>query len=324
MGIKYLNNIIKNQSPDSIKTIQLNELESKIIIIDISIYIFKFAYDGNIIDNFYILFTLFKRYNIFPIFVFDGKPPDEKKNLLIERRLARIKTDNEIKDLQRKLDISINNLEHKSLLSQLECLKKKVVNISIQDFDRIKELIDAYGFQYINAEGEADEVCAYYVLKGKAWACLSDDTDMFLYGCPRVLRQLNLFDESLLLYTHSQILNDMNLTQNEFNEICIYSGTDYNINNGNKNTLCVLFKNYIMNKKSDNYSDFMTWMYNNNDFNDINIDVNELNNIKNIFNIMKNKCLQKYDGIEYNLHNNKKQIDMQKIQTILINNGFIL
>ena len=33
--------------------------------------------------------SLFKRYNITPIFVFDGKPPKEKRKELDERRNAR-------------------------------------------------------------------------------------------------------------------------------------------------------------------------------------------------------------------------------------------
>ena len=121
MGIKYLHNIIKTKCADSIQTISFKDLYNKTIIIDISIYLFKFAYDGNLIDNFYILFTLLKRYEVNPIFVFDGKPPDEKKKLLIERKLARMQTENDLNDLEFKLlefaNIAVNAIVTCALLN---------------------------------------------------------------------------------------------------------------------------------------------------------------------------------------------------------------
>jgi len=49
----------------------------------------------------------------------------------------------------------------------------------------------AYGVSYIDADGEADQLCASLVLKNKVYACLSEDMDLFVYGCPRVLRYLS-------------------------------------------------------------------------------------------------------------------------------------
>ena len=39
---------------------------------------------------------------------------------------------------------------------------------------------------YYTAINEADELCASMVINGFAWACLSEDMDMFVYGCTRV------------------------------------------------------------------------------------------------------------------------------------------
>ena len=327
MGIKYLHNIIKTKCANSIQSISLKELYNKTIIIDISIYIFKFAYDGNLIDNFYILFTLLKRYDIRPIFVFDGKPPTEKKSLLIERKIVRLQNENELNDLEYKLLECNNDKEKKVLVSQIEQLKKKIVNITVNDFDRVKELIDAFGFEYINADGEADEVCAYYVVNNKAWACLSDDTDMFLYGCTRVLRQLNLLDESVLLYIHSEILNELDLSQEEFNELCIHSGTDYNINKGDKNILNTLFYQYKNFKQERLYNNISLWINENKHLISTDkmekIDYDKINDIKNMFNLNDKNNLQKYDSM--NLPNNKRvSMDIEKIKLILRNNGFVL
>jgi hypothetical protein len=60
---------------------------------------------------------------------------------------------------------------------------------------------------------------------------MSDDTDMFVYGCPRVLRHLNLMDETVTMYDMSKILNMLGITMTEFRQICVVSGTDYNFKN---------------------------------------------------------------------------------------------
>ena len=54
--------------------------------------------------------------------------------------------------------------------------------------------------------------------------------DLFLYGCPRVLRYLSLINNTVIIYHLHSILNDIELTFNEFKEICVISGTDYNYN----------------------------------------------------------------------------------------------
>jgi hypothetical protein len=99
------------------------------------------------------------------------------------------------------------------------------------DFERVKMLLQALGVQYIMATGEADALCAQMVLKRKAHACMSDDTDMFVHGCPRVLRHLNLMDETATLYDMSKILNLLGISMTEFRQICVVSGTDYNCTN---------------------------------------------------------------------------------------------
>jgi hypothetical protein len=98
---------------------------------------------------------------------------------------------------------------------------------------RTKELFDAYGVNYINAEGEADTLCVKLVLSGVAWACMSDDMDMFIYGCPRVLRQLSLLNHTCILYDTEMILKELEMPLQVFRQIMILTGTDYNTENTN-------------------------------------------------------------------------------------------
>ena len=86
MGIKHLNTYIKNSTTcKSIQKLKLNELSNRIIAVDTSIYLYKFLYNGELFESIYQMLSLFYYYNIIPIFVFDGKPPIEKLDLLKKR-----------------------------------------------------------------------------------------------------------------------------------------------------------------------------------------------------------------------------------------------
>jgi hypothetical protein len=89
--------------------------------------------------------------------------------------------------------------------------------------------------QYIEAIGESDELCVHYVKTKKAWGCLSDDMDMFVYGCNRVLREFSLHNNTVFMYSLSEILYDLKMTAKSFRDILVLSGTDYNINNSDAN-----------------------------------------------------------------------------------------
>jgi hypothetical protein len=91
----------------------------------------------------------------------------------------------------------------------------------------VKQLIHAFGTTYYEASGEADELCAMLVLKKRAWACLSEDMDLFVYGCPKVLRYLSLTNHTMVVYNTKHILEELGLKLKEFREICVLSGTDY-------------------------------------------------------------------------------------------------
>ena len=64
----------------------------------------------------------------------------------------------------------------------------------------------------------------------KAYACLSEDMDMFAYGCPIVLRYLSLLNSCVVLYDLNTILSTLGYSLEEFKYLCVLSGTDYNDN----------------------------------------------------------------------------------------------
>ena len=86
MGIKNLNRFLLDQcKKTAIKKTPLKHLRGKMIVIDTSIYMYKFSGQDALLENFYLMISLFRKHHIVPLFIFDGKPPPEKRALLVER-----------------------------------------------------------------------------------------------------------------------------------------------------------------------------------------------------------------------------------------------
>ena len=317
MGIRLLNKYIKTNCKKGINMIKMEDLRGKYIVIDTSIYLYRFLQEEVLLENFYLLLSLFKFYNITGIFIFDGKPPEEKYKLIEKRNNIK----EEAREKYRELELKINKIndndyerEEKNVLqNEMIELKKKFVKLERYHIDSIKKLITAFGESYIDAEGEADQLCAKLVIKKIAYACLSEDMDLFLYGCPRVLRYLSLLNESIVLYNLSEILKELKISLSDFRQICVLSGTDYNNNdNGLDLYKSVEFYKSYKNDEKNNNIDFYTWLDNN--MKGL-INIIELYLINNMF-LLDNVNLKCYKI-------NRTLIDKDNIKEIMKQDGFI-
>ena len=126
--------------------------------------------------------------------------------------------------------------------------------------------------------GEADPYCAQLVKNNYAYACLSEDMDQFVYGTPRVLRYLNINQESMCIYTLKKILHELNMSHENFKDICVLSGTDYNISN--TTNLFKTLKLYARYKYSKKSCKFYEWLEQNTKYID---DMNLLINTHKLF-----------------------------------------
>jgi flap endonuclease-1 len=229
MGIKYLNRFLQENCKEAIKKISLNELSGKKIVIDASIYMYRYLTDNVLLENIYLMIGILRKYNIVALFVFDGKPPKEKEDLLKERKRNKKIAEEKYKDLQNKLDNKkLEENEKEQIKEDMNQLKKQFIRLHHTDIENVKILIQSLGVSYIDAPGEADKLCAKMVNKGLAYACLSEDMDMFVYGCKRVLRYLSLLNKTVIIYEMKQILIELDINFNDFKTICVISGTSYN------------------------------------------------------------------------------------------------
>lgn len=258
MGIRHLNYYLRTHCKNAIKGMHLSSLAGKCIAVDTSIYLYKFDTDGNLMENMYVMLSIFKHHRISPIFVFDGKPPPEKMSIIMQRKAERKSAEEEFNRMQEQVNAG-------EIVNEQEMLRLKKLKVQTNKYriDKVKQLIAAHGFDCFNSPSEADEQCVQLVLNGTAWACLTDDMDMFAYGCPRVLRCLNLATHSAVLYDMQQILSSLQLTQQEFTNICVMSGTDYT------NNADVSYSNIEENvaklaefkqSKESSYSSFYEWL----------------------------------------------------------------
>ena len=55
MGIKHLNKYLRVECAKSITCMDMKELANKTIVIDISIYMYKYQTDGTLIENIYLM-----------------------------------------------------------------------------------------------------------------------------------------------------------------------------------------------------------------------------------------------------------------------------
>ena len=278
MGIPKLNKYIVERCSNSINKISLQDLYGKKIGIDISIYLYKFLTDGNFMEDLYLFLSIFKYYCIEPIIVFDGKPPPEKRELINKRYNDRQQAYFEYKLLEEKKDeLEEGNEEWMEIEKNMEQLQKKMVRIKKTHIEQTVELIQAYGYIHYFAPGEADHFCAYLTHTGITYATLSDDMDMFVLGCPMVLRNINLFKHTVHLYNTNGILYDLNLCLKELREIIVLAGTDYN--RENKITIRNAFQ-YYKDYKETKQQDFYLWLHN-----EHHIDTNIYKNVIELFDI---------------------------------------
>jgi len=297
MGIKSLNRFLRdNCTKKSTRKIHIKHYTNKAIAIDTSIYLYKFISDNALLENMYLLISIFKTYNITPIFIFDGKPPPEKKKLLYLRHLEKKNAEKKYLSIKNSLNTASEE-DKKTLLNEMEYLKRKFIRIKDEDIRIVKDLMDSYGVQYYVSHSEADTLCAYLVKIGKAAACMSDDMDMFLYGCPFVLRHLSLMNHTVIMYDTKKILNDLEMTQRHFCEIMVLSGTDYNMNSNTSLTETIKwfyeYKKYLSNN-SEKPLEFYVWLVKNTKYVS---DFLHLLITYQLFQIDKNIDLKKWDDL---------------------------
>lgn len=280
MGIKYLNKYL-HEKCKTIKTMHLKNFANKTIVIDTSIYMYKFLADNALITNMAKMIRTFEIYKITPLFIFDGKPPPEKKELLIKRNLQKNKAEEKYNEL---LSSSPNSKE------QLISLKNQFLRITEVEVNQVKEFFDSKNIRYISSPAEADPICVHLVNSNEAFACLTEDMDMFVYGCHRILRNIDFKTNQVEYYSIQLILKELNISYRHFKQILVLSGTDYNIHHHiNLYNIFSIYEKYKNQK--DKTDDFYEWLQE--EYPSTIKDMDKLNHCYNMFDLSRYKYYSK-------------------------------
>uniref|UniRef100_A0A8C2XET1 Zgc:110269 n=1 Tax=Cyclopterus lumpus TaxID=8103 RepID=A0A8C2XET1_CYCLU len=134
----------------------------------------------------------FLEHDIKPVFVFDGKPPKEKTAVVSD-------TFETVFGLNMPLNTK-------------DCL----------------HLLKLLGVPVIQAPGDAEALCAWLVREGTVDAVASEDMDTLPFGGNILIRQLNAKkDSEVAEYSLTKLLEKLQISHEEFVDLCILLGCDY-------------------------------------------------------------------------------------------------
>lgn len=270
MGIKDLYTVIKLVAPDHITSYHLSELTGTRFSVDISIFLYKYirtAGDKGWMNMFILFLCSLKKHGIKAVCIFDGpNPPIEKRQEQQRRRAENARSIERLKEcirIRNKLQdeyFPLDTCPEPSLIDQckklisvrkgypdatnyydigdvvdslnstIERLERQTLPITKKHKDAAFRIVKMFGLTAIEAEGEAETLCAYLAVKGLVDAVLTEDTDVLPYGTPLMVayKDFKLRDEKVYVINLPELLDEMKMNQDEFRDLCILLSCDYN------------------------------------------------------------------------------------------------
>jgi len=265
---------------------------------------------GNLLENIYLMCSIFRYYNIHALFIFDGKYLKNKTETMRKRKESKKQAQKKFKAIKENLH-KYNGYSRVKIELQLDTLRKQFITVTKEDIKNVKELLNAYGMVYVSAKHEADELCG--ALNNEVYACLTEDTDIMVYGCKRIFRYFSLMKHTVVVYDMPLIHNNLNMTLSDFQELCICAGNDYIISKKNIFYYYDLFKQY----KKTTQPGFLDWLLQRRY-----ISLQEYHERQGILDIYTFKTHDPFEGVPYTLIKNKF-VNKQKLLEILETVGFI-
>jgi flap endonuclease-1 len=233
MGIRGLTGWIQWASAKALTKPLWSSFQHKRVGIDILGFLYKAKAAGtHPVTYIAHLIAQCREHNIIPIPVFDGKPPDEKRDIIRLRTEQRQQNDHKRRTLSNTMDTSELTADQKEQYSkEIQTLTASSVYITTDERDEVKRLLYACGVRCLNANGEADNVLAYMAKRGELHAVMTNDMDLLTRGVPILLVPEGLGvpgdTKGWIAYQLDTILKESGLTYQQFVEMCVLMGCDY-------------------------------------------------------------------------------------------------
>ena len=163
------------------------------------------------------------------VFIFDGKPPEEKTQEIMKR-----------KKVKKEADVAYEEALKKGDMELAQRYAQRTARLTSPMISDAKRLLDLMGIPVIQAISEGEGQAAIMAKKGDVWASCSQDYDSLLFGTPRLVRNLTISGKRKLprknvyievkpeLIELESALKSIELSREELIDIAILLGTDFN------------------------------------------------------------------------------------------------
>jgi len=164
-----------------------------------------------------------------PVYVFDGKPPELKRETIQKRIEVKEEAEKKWMEALKEGDLA-GARKHAQATSRLT---KEMVG-------ETKELLNFMGLPFVQAPGEGEAQAAHMNMKGDVWACASQDYDSIIFGAEKLVRNLALTGKRKLpgrneyvnvepeLIELTESLQMLELDRRKLIWVGILVGTDFN------------------------------------------------------------------------------------------------
>ncbi len=240
MGIQGLSKLLADEAPACMKEVNLKSLAGRKVAVDASMALYSFLIairsrssaegptmmltneSGEVTSHVQGMFSRTIRLlscGVKPAYVFDGKPPTFKSGELAKRFERRQNAEKEL--IKAKENENVEDMEKFS---------KQTVKMTPKHNADCQELLRLIGVPVIIAPSEAEAQCAELARQGKVYATATEDMDALTFATPKLLRKLTFSSakgEGILEVDVSKVLEGLDLTRDEFIDLCILCGCDY-------------------------------------------------------------------------------------------------
>lgn len=154
-----------------------------------------------------------------PVYVFDGKPPELKLGELEARRAKAA-------DAKANLQAAMESGDQEQVLKAT----KATVRVTKEQNEQVKQLLRLMGVPVVEAPSEAEATCAALARDGKVYAAATEDADCLTFGTKTLVRNLMAAEsqkKQILEVSLERVLEQLNISMNQFIDFCILSGCDY-------------------------------------------------------------------------------------------------
>jgi flap endonuclease-1 len=123
--------------------------------------------------------------------------------------------------------LELINKNDNDIQDDIEKIKKKIIHVKSAHIKDAKKLFDLFGILYIEAPCEAETLLAFMSKNNYIDGCITEDMDILASGGRIFLKNFNAEKNFIEEYCLDGILENLQLNQKQFIDLCILCGCDY-------------------------------------------------------------------------------------------------